>query len=95
MTPSQLKKRFLEAYPKAQYFSPYNMAKYGDTMHNFGVSATTMTVVDLFGRTRTCWKLYRRKPSRKGLRGYALFDCDTFARVLTAATEIDGDRRRI
>jgi len=78
---SQLRAAHEEAHPESLFFSRNNMRFAGDTMANFAVAPDPVTFATYSGETVTCWRLYRRRPVKHGLRGSFYFECDTFRRV--------------
>ena len=80
MTAAALRAAHESAHPESLFFSRENMRFAGDTMSNFAVAADPVTFTTYSGETVTCWRLYRRRPVKHGLRGAFYFDCETFER---------------
>lgn len=83
MTPSDLKYHVELAGHEPHFFTRATMRFFGDTMHNYGVRARTITTN--MNETRAVWELYRKRPVKHGLRSSAYFDAETFARVFPRA----------
>ncbi|MGQ0595864.1 hypothetical protein [Aquabacterium sp.] len=81
MTPYDLKRKVIDAGHCAVFFSRERMSLRGDVMKNFGVTAQPVTVKSSSGETHTCWELYRRYPTRQGLKDPVYFDTSTFVRI--------------
>lgn len=81
MRPSELKKRYEENNRPAMYFCRENMRGAGDTMSNYGVMAST--VVDMYGKEREVWCLYRKFPVKYGVQTPTFFDKGSFRIVRT------------
>lgn len=64
------------------FFDRKTMRMFGDTMKNFGVRKTVVTMYD----ESTCevWELYRRRPVKFGNQGSFYFCPTTFHRVRPA-----------
>lgn len=67
MTPSELKRLYEAANPDGLFFSKNNMKFSGDTMKNYGVLDRD-----------THWELYRKMPTKAGLKGSFFFEKGTF-----------------
>lgn len=79
-SPSELRALHEDAFPESLFFSRANMRFAGDTMANFGVSPDPVTFPTYSGETVTCWRLYRRRATKHGLRGSFYFNCETYRR---------------
>jgi len=66
------------------FFTPSAMRFFGDSMSNYGVRASPVTVHGFRGPV-LCWALYRRKPVKNGVKADTYFCCDTFRRVFGEA----------
>lgn len=88
MNASELKYQHESNNPDSYFFDRNSMKFFGDTMHNYGVRAVTVTMqYDASGRyveqpvTCEAWELYRRRPVKHGMQSSAYFDKNTFARI--------------
>lgn len=80
-TAAQLRAAHETAVPESLFFTRNNMAFAGDTMGNFAVASDPVTFATYSGELVTCWRLYRRRPVKHGLRGSFYFDCETFRQI--------------
>lgn len=88
MTPSELKYRVEKAGHDRFFFTRDTMRFFGDTMANYGVRSTTVTIDEWVndkptGRVITveAWELWRKRPVKHGMRDSTFFDKTTYARV--------------
>ena len=81
LTASQLRAHHEMHHPESLFFSRNNMRFAGDTMANFAVSSEPETFSTHTGELVTCWRLYRKKAVKHGLRDPFYFDCETFRRI--------------
>lgn len=80
ITASQLRAAHESAHPDSFFFTRNNMKFAGDTMANFGVDPAPVTFTTYSGEPVTCWRLYRRRAVKHGLRGAFYFNCETWRR---------------
>lgn len=66
MTPTELKKKYEEAYPETDYFSRDMMRFFGDTMRNYGVRTVKKFLRSYDNEVYECWCLYRKMPVNGG-----------------------------
>lgn len=57
MTPTELKKRHLAAYPESHFFDRKTMQCWGQKMSNMKVEKDTETIEDCMGNMRECYVL--------------------------------------
>lgn len=57
MTPTELKKRHLAAYPESHFFDRKTMQYWGQKMSNMKVEKDTETIEDYMGNMRECYVL--------------------------------------
>lgn len=79
MTVSELKARVTET--GSPFFSHNNMKHSGDTMRNYGCSAKPIEIMDVLGKTRLVYELWRKRPVYAGLHASAYFDAVMFKQV--------------
>lgn len=79
-TPAKLRAEHESAHPESLFFTRRNMAFAGDTMGNFAVAADPVEFVTHSGDAVTCWHLYRKRTTPKGLSGGFYFNCQTWRR---------------
>jgi len=70
MTANNLRQEYIENNPEGKFFTPANMAFFGDSMANYGVRSA--------GRGDDVWELYRKRPVNGGQQTSAYFCKDTF-----------------
>ena len=74
MTPSELKANILAHDPDSHFFDRKTMQFFGDTMRNYGVRKTEIGGVPV-------WELYRKRPTKHGLKSSAFFRATDFQQV--------------
>ena len=74
MTPSELKANILKHDSESHFFDRKTMQFFGDTMRNYGVRKAEIEGVDV-------WELYRKRPTKHGLKSSAFFRATDFQQV--------------
>jgi len=83
MTPSELKYNVTKT--GSHFFDESSMQFFGDTMHNYGVRAQPLSIIDDNGVTHSVWELYRKRPVKHGLNNPTYFLIDTFKVIYQGA----------
>jgi hypothetical protein len=66
MTPSDLKRHHETNNPDSYFFSRETMRFFGDTMSNYATSSRIYYMRGYDGSLTPCYRLTRKKPTRKG-----------------------------
>lgn len=77
MKASELKYNYELNNPDGKFFTHENMKFGGDRMSNYGVRRNTITTWSEPDPIEV-WELYRRKPTKVGLKSSAYFEVKTF-----------------